>query len=160
MPGKFLIPEDAIPVTATAPVTTNGGVTADYISLKNVHTVYIVATFTQAVAHQTVIQPKQATAVAGTGVKNITQSVPIWAIDDVSSTSAFTRQTDATSYTLANAATNQKVVFKITPDMLDVENGFDVLGVTFSDSSQATDFVCADYFVDPRYSDPATMLTD
>lgn len=160
MASKIMIPEDAVPVTAVSPATTNGGVTADYISLKNAHAVYIIATLTQAVAHQTVIQPKQASAVDGTGVKNITQAIPIWAVDDVSSTSVFVRQDDATSYTLANAAANQKVVMKITPDMFDVENGFDVIGVTFSDSSQATNFVSCDYFIEPRYSDPENMLTD
>jgi len=64
------IPEKFKIVDASAgPVTTNGGVTCDYVSLKNVHRAWIVASFTQAVGHATGIDPKQATAVAGTGTR-------------------------------------------------------------------------------------------
>jgi hypothetical protein len=147
------IPEEAVPVVLTPPVTTNGGVTADYISLKLAHMVYLVAVFTQAVGHATGMDPVQATAVDGTGAKAITNTVPIWANADISLTSKLTRQTDAITYNINVAAKNQIVIMQIDPASFDVANGFDVLGVTVDDSSQATDLVSLTAFVVPRYKD-------
>lgn len=147
------IPEEAVPVVLTPPVTTNGGVTADYISLKLAHMVYLVAVFTQAVGHATGIDPVQATAVDGTGAKAITNTVPIWANTDISLTSKLARQTDAITYNIDVAAKNQIVIMQIDPASFDVANGFDVLGVTVDDSSQATDLVSLTAFVIPRYKD-------
>lgn len=147
------IPEEAVPVLLTPPVTTNGGVTADYISLKLAHMVYLIAVFTQAVGHATGIDPVQATAVDGSDVKAITNTVPIWANTDISLTSKLTRQTDAITYNIDVAAKNQIVIMQIDPASFDVNNGFDVLGVTVDDSSQATDLVSLTAFVIPRYKD-------
>lgn len=147
------IPEEAVPVVLTPPVTTNGGVTADYISLKLAHMVYLVAVFAQAVGHATGIDPVQATAVDGTGAKAITNTVPIWANADISLTSKLTRQTDAITYNINVAAKNQIVIMQIDPASFDVANGFDVLGVTVDDSSQATDLVSLTAFIVPRYKD-------
>ncbi len=150
---RIRIPEEAVPVVLTPPVTTNGGVTADYISLKLAHMVYVVLTFTQAVGHATGIDIKQATAVAGTAVKAITSLLPIWANTDISLTSVLTRQTDAITYNLDVAAKNQIVIFQVDPAGFDVANGFDCLGLTIDDSSQATDLVNAVAYVVPRYKD-------
>jgi len=147
------IPEEAVPVTLTPPVTTNGGVTTDYISLKNAHMVFIVATFTQAATHATGIDPTQATAVAGTAVKAITNTVPIWKNADISTTSVLTRQTDAITVNCTAGTTNQVMVMQIDPAGFDVANGFDCLGMTVDDSSEATNFVSITAFVVPRYKD-------
>jgi hypothetical protein len=149
------IPEDAIPVVLTPPVTTNGGVTTDYISLKNVHRLFAVFVFTQAAADATGIDPVQATVVAGSDAKAITNTIPIWYNVDISATSALTRATDAITYNLANAAANQIVVMEIDPAKFDTANGFDVVGFTIDDSTEATDFVCAIGFVVPRYASAA-----
>lgn len=147
-----LIPAHIEPVVLTPPVTTNGGVTTDYISLKNAHRVTVVFTFTQAVSHATGIDPVQATAVDGTGVKAITNTVPIWANTDISSTSVLTKQTDAITFNLATGATNQIVVMDIDPAGLDVANSFDCLAFTVDDSSQATNLVSAVAYIVPRYA--------
>lgn len=147
------IPEEAVPVVLASPVTTNGGVTADYISLKLVHMVYVVLTFTQAVGHATGIDITQATAVAGTAVKAITNLLPIWANTDISLTSVLTRQDDAITYNLAATAKNQIVVLQVDPAGFDVANGFDCMGLTIDDSSEATDLVSAVAYVVPRYKD-------
>ena len=42
------IPEGCFPVSLTKPVTTNGGVTTDYVSLKNAVQAWIVVHLTQA----------------------------------------------------------------------------------------------------------------
>ncbi len=147
------IPEEAVPVVLTPPVTTNGGVTGDYISLKLAHMVYIVATFTQAVGHATGIDVTQATAVDGTSVKAITNTLPIFANTDISLTSVLTRKTDAITYNLAATAKNQIVTMQVDPAGFDVNNGFDCLGITVDDSSQATNFVSIVAYVVPRYKD-------
>ena len=150
---KLRIPENAVPVVLASPVTTNGGVTSDYMSMKLAHMIWLVLTFTQAVGHATGIDPTQSTLVDGTGSKAITKVVPIWSIEDISLTSIFTRQTAAITYNLAATAKNKIVVMQIDPAKFDVANGFDVLGVTIDDSSQATDLVSIVAYVEPRYKD-------
>jgi len=145
-----IIPEGIDPVVLTPPVTTNGGVTTDYISLKNAHSVVAVFVFTQAVSHTTGIDPVQATTVAGGSVKAITNTVPIWANTDISATSVLTAQTAAITFNLAAGATDQIVVMEIDPAGLDVANSFDCLAFTIDDSSQATNLVSAVAYVVPR----------
>lgn len=147
------IPEEAVPVVLTPPVTTNGGVTGDYISLKLAHMVYVVLTFTQAVAHATGIDITQATAVDGSDVKAITNTLPIWANEDISLTSVLVRKTDAITYNLTADAKNKIVILQVDPAGFDVANGFDCMGLTIDDSSEATDLVSAVAYVVPRYKD-------
>lgn len=146
------IPEHIIPVSLTlGPVTTNAGVTTKYISLKNVHRVVAVFHLKQAVGHATGIDPVQATAVAGTGVKAITKTVPIWANEDVATSSVMVRKTDAITYDVTNDVKSKIVTMEIDPAGLDVANGFDCVGFTLDDSSQATNFVSAVAYIVPRY---------
>ena len=147
------IPEDAVPVVLTAPVTTNGGVTTDYMSLKLAHMVYIVAIFTEAAGHASGIDVTQATAVDGSGVKAITNTLPIWANTDISATSVLTRQTDAITYNVDVGTTNQIVIMQVDPAGFDIDGGFDCLGVTVDNSNQAANFVTVLAFVVPRYKD-------
>lgn len=144
------------------PVTTNGGVTCDYVSLKNVRTAWIVASFTQAVAHATGMDPVQATAVAGTGVKAITNVVPIWQNDDTAASDTLVRQTDALTADLAATVKKKQVVIKIDPALFDVANSFDVLGFTVDDSSQATNFVSVLYILEMKYAQatPPAAITN
>lgn len=145
------IPEKHHVVTAAGAVTTNGGVTGDYISMKNVIRAFIVVTLKQAVGHATGIDPVQATAVDGTGAKALAKTVPIWANEDVSAASLLTRQTDAVTYNVAATAKTKKIIFQVDADKLDIANGFDVLGVTVDDSSQATNFVNIEYVLEMRH---------
>lgn len=137
-------------VDATAgPVTTNGGVTSDYVSLKNAHKAWIVLQFTQAVGHATSIQPQKATAVAPTGNISITTAVPIWSNLDTVTSDTFVARTAATSYALTTAVKKMQVIIEIDPDALG--EGYDVIGFTISDSSQATNFVSGQFFLAYRY---------
>jgi hypothetical protein len=155
-----IIPENALPVVLSAPATTNGGVTTDYISLKNAHRVYLVAVFTQAVGHATGMDPVQAQAVAGTNVKPITHPVTVWANNDVAASSVLIRQAYGVTYNLAATAKNQLVVMEIDPAGFDVANGFDTLGCTIDDSSQAGNLVTVLAFVVPRYDQSTNFLID
>lgn len=146
------IPEIIFPVSLTiGPVTTNGGVTTDYISLKNVHRLVAVFQFKQAVGHATGIDPVQAKDVAGTDVKAITNAVPIWANEDVTATSVMVRQTDAITYNVTNDVKSKIVTMDIDPAGLDVSNGFDCLAFTIDNSSQTNNLVSAVAYVAPRY---------
>ena len=147
-------------VDATAgAVTTNGGVTCDYVSLKNAIEAYIVLQFTQAQAHATVIQPKMATDVSGTGVASITASQMIWSNLDTATSDTFVARTAATSYTLTSVQKKMQVIIRIDPASF---GSYDVLGCTISDSSQATNFVAAQYFILERYQQatPPAAITD
>ena len=113
------IPEMLFPVSGSKPVTTNGGVTCDYISLKNAVRCFAVIHLTQAVGHATAFTVERATAVAGTGHVAIANVVPIW-YGNVSTTSnALTRQTDAVSFTMDVGVTGEAyIIFQIDPESL------------------------------------------
>ena len=150
-------------VAATAGiVTTNGGVTCDYVSLKNVHKAWIVLSFTQAVGHATGIDPTQATAVAGTAVKAITASCVIRANEDTAATDTLAAQTAGITYTVTNDVKKKQVVIEIRPEELDTNAGFDCLGCTIDDSSQGGNYVSGLYFLQMRYPQaiPPVAITD
>lgn len=156
------LPEQFKIVAATpGPVTTNGGVTLDYVSLKNVHKAWIVLKFRQAVTHATVVQPQKATAVAPTGAVSITAVARWWKNADVSLTDTLVEQAAATSMAATAGTTHQLVVIEIDPDEF-ASGEFDVLGATISDSSQATNFVDANYILATRYpqANPPAAITD
>ena len=133
------IPESAVPVVLA--------------SMKLAHKAYVVCVFTQAVGHATNVAIKQASLVDGTGAKVITEVCPIFANTDISLTSVLSREDDAVNYDIDVAAKNQIVVFTVNPADFDIDGGFDVLGVSVEDSSQATDFVSIVAYVEPRYKD-------
>ena len=163
MVGNLTLPESFKIVDASGgPVTTNGGVTCDYVSLKNVHKAWIIASFTQAVGHATGIDPKQATAVAGTSAKALTTVAPIWANEDTATSDTLVAQTAAVTYNVTNDIKKKQVIFEIDPAGFDQANGFDVLGCTVDDSSQATDFVSVIYVLAERYQQgtPPAAITD
>lgn len=147
---------------SAGPVTTNGGVTCDYVSLKNVHRAWIIASFTQAVGHATNVDPTQATAVAGTSVKAVTALHRIWANEDTAATDTLVEKTSAITYAVTNDIKKKQVIFEIDPEDLDVAGGFDVLGCTIEDSSQATNFVSVLYVLATRFmqATPPSAIVD
>ena len=150
--GPMSLPQNLKIVDATAgPVTTNGGVTCDYVSLKDAIKVWIVLQFTQAVGHATVIQPQKATAVAPTGEVSITKAAKIWSNLTTAVTDTLVARTAATSYTLNNDVAKKQVIIEIDPTNGDFDESYDVLGCTISDSTQATNFVSGQYFIQTKY---------
>lgn len=143
-------------------VTTNGGVTCDYVSLKNVHRAWIVASFTQAAGHATGIDPTQATAVAGTAVKATTALHRIWANEDTATSDTLVEATAAITYNVTNDVKKKQVIIEVDPETFDVDGGFDVLGCTIDDSSQATNFVSVIYILATRYAQatPPAAITN
>lgn len=155
------LPEQFKIVDATAgPVTTNGGVTCDYVSLKGVKRAWISLQFTQAAGHATTVQPQKATAVAPTGAASITAAARIWANEDTAATDTLVRKTSATSYAVTNDIKKKHVLVEIDP--AEFTGAYDVLGCTISDSSQATNFVSGLYILEMGYSQatPPAAITD
>lgn len=155
------LPEHFKIVDATAgPVTTNGGVTSDYVAVKNCKRAWIVLQFTQAAGHATVIQPQKATAVAPTGAASITVAARIWANEDTAAGDTLVRQTSATSYTLTNDIKKKQVIIEIDP--ADLGGAYDVIGFTISDSSQAANFVSGQFLLEMGLSQatPPTAIAD
>ena len=160
---KLEIPEGVKPVLMTAgAVTTNGGVTGDYISMKNVHRATIICIFDQAVGHATGIDPTQATLVDGTGVKAFAKTLKIWANEDGAASDALVRKTDAVTYNVAADIKTKMVVIQVDGQDFDVANGFDCLGLAIDDSSQATNFVAAIALLEMRYAQatPPSAIVD
>lgn len=149
------------PVVATLGcVTTNGGVTCDYVSLKGVKRAWIEVILKQAVGHATVIQPQKATAVAPTGAASITAVARIWANEDVATDDTLVRKTSATSYAVTADVKSKHVVIEIDP--AEFTGAYDVLGCTISDSSQATNFASVVYRLEMGYSQatPPSAIVD
>lgn len=156
-----MIPQFLKPVEALAPAADAAGRTGDYISLKNVHCVFVVVHITQGNAATVALTLEQATDVSGTGSKAITVTVPIWANQDTATSDTNTRQTDAVSFTTSAAVKNKLIVFKVDPEFLDQANSFDCLTVK-TGASNAANITQAMYYVSQRYAaDPApTSITD
>lgn len=152
------VPESIFPVEATAGVvTTNGGVTCDNISLKNVEWVWILVHMKQAVGHATALTPKKGTVVA-TAATVLGVDVPIWYGNISTSSNALTRQTDAANFSIGVGVTGDViVVFSIDPKQL---GDFDSLGFTLSDSSQATNLVSVVYLIKAAYAQRAASNVD
>lgn len=158
----FYVPEQLKTVDATAgPVTTNGGVTSDYVSLKNITFAWMLIQLTQAVGHATVISVRQASAVDGTGAKAGPTSL-IWLNEDTVATDTLVKQTSAASVTVTNNVKKKMILIGVDPASLDIANGFDVLAFTVSDSSQATNFVCGSFLLQTKYAQatPPAAITD
>lgn len=149
-------------VQAVEPKTTNTAITGAYVSLKNVIRGAVVVNLTQAVGHATVISLYQAKDVSGTDAKPLTNSVPVWANEDVSLGDSLVRKTDGVSYTVGNTAKNKQVVFHIDPARLDVNDGFTCLNVRIGASTQATNFACAEFILDSKYAGevPSSVVVD
>lgn len=147
MATSICMPEEFKLVSGTkGPVTTNGGVTCDYVNLKNAVRCTVEVDLTQAVAHATAITIEQATTVAGGGTTAITNVVPIWQNAAVSTTSdTLVRATDAVSLSVAADIAKKKVIFQVDPTTL--ADGFDCITCILSDSSQATNLVNVNYHI-------------
>lgn len=152
-----MIPEGLFPVSATAGArTTNGGITLDAISMKNAQMVYLYLHFNQAVGHATAITPLVGTVVATTATA-LPNNVEIWYGNTTTAVTTLTKQTAAKTYSILVGVTGTvHVVFKIDPKAC---GDYDCIGGTIGDSSQATNFVSATWFIEPRFKSKVGSLT-
>lgn len=147
-------------VDATAgAVTTNGGVTSDVVSCKNAIKAWIVLQFTQAVGHATVVSVRQATDVAA-GTNAAGPTCNIWANETTAASDTLVKQTSGATYTLTADVKKKQVIVEVDPAAFTA--GYDCLYFTVSDSSQATNFVAGQFFLETRYPQATTpaAITD
>ena len=141
------------------PVTTNGAITTDVVSLKNAIKATVIVDLTQAVGHASVITLKQATDVAA-GTNADGPASRIWANEDVAASDTLVAQTAALSYTVTNNVKKKQVVFEVDPASL--TDGYDCIYFTIGDSSQATNFANITALIETNYqrATPPAAITD
>lgn len=149
-------------VQAVEPKTTNASITGAFVSLKNVNIATVIVNLTQPVGHATQVFLYQAKDIEGTGAKPLTNSVPVWANEDVSLGDSLVRKVDGVNYTVANTSKNKQVVFHIDPAKLDINDGFTCLNVRIGASTQVTNFACAEFILDSKYAGdiPSSVVID
>ena len=154
------LPEHFKIVNGTPVATTNGGITCDFVSLKNVNMAWILVEALQAATHETVLNPQRATAVAPTGNVAIAHSAPNWKNADVSASDTLVRGADATTVSLTAGTTNQEVLIQIDPAQLG--DTYDCMGLVVTTSAEANNYMTVTYFLEMRYAQatPPTAITD
>jgi|1_EtaG_2_1085319.scaffolds.fasta_scaffold113690_2 hypothetical protein len=147
-------------VNGSPVATTNGGITADYISVKNCHRVVIIADLLQAASHATALGFNEATAVDGTGAAAVTAVQKVWKNENIASTDTLEKGTDAATIAATAGTNNQQLVIEV--DLSTLSAGFDCIAATLSDSSEATDFAVINYLCETRYpqATPPTQITN
>jgi len=154
------IPGSLFPVSAAPVCDTDGAVTLDAISVKDVQMVYLYVHLYQAVGHATAITPLCGTAVASTAVA-LPENVEIWYGLTTTSTVAMAKQSDAKLFTVDVGAVGQiHLIFKIDPAILQATGtAYDCLGGTIASSAQATNLVSAVWLIQPRHANaPASNV--
>ncbi|MEY4634802.1 MAG: hypothetical protein RJA55_600 [Acidobacteriota bacterium] len=153
------LPENAKIVELFNPKTTNASLTSDTISLKNALKAWAVFNFTQAAGHATTPTLRQATDVAN-GTTAAGPTCRIWVNEDTAATDTLVAATAGASVAVTNDIKNKMVVFEIDPASL--TEGYDCVYFTIATSSQATNFVTATMYIEPRYQQatPPTAITD
>ena len=129
---------------------------------------YIVVNLTQAVGHATLLTPRRATAVDGTGVVVLVTNVRIWVNEDTAASDTLVSQTAALNFTVANDIKKKMIIFEIDVSALGFTTAtpgvpYDVVNLLVADSSQATNFISANYYLtDLRFQQatPPAAITD
>jgi len=143
------IPQMLFPVSGTKPITNNGAIVCDYISLKNAVRCWVVVHVTQAVGHATAFTIEKARAVAPTDSTAITNVVPIWYGNVSTSSNALAKQTDAVSYTMDVGVTGEAyIIFQVDPENLG--GTYDCITCKSAASGQAN-YIEVTYWLEPKY---------
>jgi hypothetical protein len=143
-------------------VTTNGGVTCDTVSLKNVHKAWIELVFLQAATHATVINPVIGINV-GTCATAITFAAKWWKNANIATTDTLVAQTAATTATCTAGVTNQHIIIEIDAADVAAQGATNTaLGCVITTSGEATNFVSVVYHLLERYpqATPPAAITD
>ena len=156
------MPEGIFPVTMIVPVSNAGGLTSDYVSLKNAQMAWVDVHLSQTVGNATAFTIERATHVAGTGHVAIANVVPIWYGNVTTASNALTRQTDAVGFTMDVGVTGSvRIIFQIDPASLG--STFDVISFV-SAASGLANLISVTCWVQPKFSvktaDQLTYITD
>ena len=144
------LPQNFGIVEALAPAADAAGRTSDYICLKHAHRVTVICHVDQGNAAQVTFTLQQASAVAGTGKKDLTNAAKVWVNQDLAAADGLTQQTDAKLFQTSAAVKHKYVIFEVDPSCLDLANGFDCLAVDTS-ASNAANITAATFLIHTRY---------
>lgn len=148
-------------ISPTAATATTG----HYISMKNVARGWAVVNFTLCTTGVMTVSLFQASAVAGTGAKAISNGVPYWYANATSSEDSLTQQstTPATSFSFSTSTGEKVVIFELNAGMFDTTGAtpFDCVCIQAGGTS-SSDFISAHYILEMRYqdSDTPSVLAD
>lgn len=141
----------------------DAALTSDYVSLKNCSgRAQIKVVMAQANAAQCTITLGQASDVAGTGAKALTNNVNVLYNSDLSLTDQYTTTTAAKAYQFSATLKNKVVIFDIDPAYaLDINNGFDCIYLT-SGGSNAANILYAEINFPVKYKEDVldSAITD
>ena len=149
-------------VQLAEPATDAAGRTGNWVTLKNCRRATVVFHVKQANAATIAVSINQATAIAGTGSKVLTNAVPIWVNADCAVSDTFVRQTDAKNFTTDAGTKNKQIVFQIDPALcMDIAGGFDCITL-ITGSSNAANLTEAQVYLEYDYEQaiPATAVSD
>lgn len=146
-------------VSAFKPQAGGSAIAGDYICLKNCNHVTVLVHINQANAATVALTIEQATAVAGTSSKAITEAVPIYLVADAVTSDSWVKQTDAVSFTTSTATKEKLVAFEIDVATLDLANGFDCLCVK-AGASDATNIISATYILSGERYHGESVIAD
>ena len=158
--SSIFLPEKFKIVNGSPVATTNGGITCDFVSLKNVNMAWILIEALQAGSDATVLNPQRATdPVTPTGNVAIAHAANWWKNADVATTDTLVAQTAATTMALTAGVTNQQVLIQIDPAQLGAT--YDAMGLVVTTSGDGTNFMTVTYFLEMRYAaaTPPTAIT-
>lgn len=136
-------------VSVLAPAADAAGRTGSWISLKGVKRAWLVFYADQGNAATIAVSINQASAVAGTGSKVITNAIPIWANQDAATNAIWTKATDAVNFTTSAAVKKKFVVFELDPATLDLANSFDCVTL-ITGASNAANITSGFALLEPR----------
>ena len=159
---SITLPQTFKTVEILAPATDAAGRTGSYISLKNARRCTFVFHVTQGNAATILISLLQATAVAGTGSKVFTATVPVWSNLDEAATDTLVRRTDAVNYTTDAGVKHKCVIFQIDAGLhMDTANAFDCLTIS-TGASNAANLTEARAYLEYDYEQatPPTAILD
>ena len=148
----FQLAENMKIVNLLAPAADAAGRTGAYVSLKNAIKAWIVVNVTQGNAATIALDPLQATAVAGTGSKALTNNTRIWSNLDTAAGDTLVARTAAKTYTTDAGVKLKQVIFEIDPAAcMDIAGGFDCISVS-TGASNAANITEAQLFILNKYS--------
>jgi hypothetical protein len=154
LPAEFKI------INLLAPAADAAGRTGAWVSMKHAHKAWILCHINQGNAATILLTLQQATAVAGTGAKVLTNNVPIWVNQATATNDTLVLQTSAVNFTTSATTTLKQVIFEVDPATLDVAGGFDCLTV-LTGASNAANITAATAILQVRYlqgTPPSSVL--